>query len=646
MWIVKLLTLFKKKKLKNKTKSNVIKPILTFLMFSALVIVLLVFMIMLVDETTISSRKGETSNKVYTSLKPSPEKENGLNPNNPDGTLNGLNLLLINKIPTEQYAKEYLELSVSNSKGELNNYEYHVPVYLPLAATVTETGFYDGTSLPVSYLPWDDSNNTVLWNKSVAGYPAEALTLKGANRNVFSVNYTPSYGSLTPYDTFTTVYGGSDSSMGPFQINGLGSNTSILPSVLNGHKEGDGRSFDPLYFPDNLSALDSRVGAFSDSFEYKTWSDDMRILLYSFYYNPGSGNAAVHELGGVSTYSPEIIDVLNMYISDLSSLYKKYGSTLGNLSSFHRTFHSVIVGLLVKECGWTVLSGTESYTTDYDSYWEAGTGLPVSELHNAISSNTQSFSFSDPYGRLGARGATFLKKEHNGKTFITDSIAIGHAYAYLYIGQVIYGRMLKYAGVESVDPTDPNTYLESIPNGEWKPSGDTAWMTQYHVDTSELNPKRIAVLNEAYKWLGSWYTWGGISPPVKDKNGEWVRDPDYGRGFDCSAYTQHCVRTALSIDISRTTYTQIVNSNLEYVGENDGGASKAKPGDLIYYYYTGDYNTEHVSIYLATDPENGKDVIMHAPVPGKRLCITTWDGTYDESPTTRRVYMRVKGIDN
>lgn len=626
------------KKLKNKTLQMMTKPLKIIIAVIVALIALGVIFTSLEDDYNSSKRKGSTEEKVFTSLKKSPEKENGLNPNNPNGTLNGLNLLLINKIPTEQYAKEYLELSVSNSKGELNNYEYHVPVYLPLAATVTETGFYDGTSLPVSYLPWDDSNNTVLWNKSVAGYPAEALTLKGANRNVFSVNYTPSYGSLTPYDTFTTVYGGSDSSMGPFQINGLGSNTSILPSVLNGHKEGDGRSFDPLYFPDNLSALDSRVGAFSDSFEYKTWSDDMRILLYSFYYNPGSGNAAVHELGGVSTYSPEIIDVLNMYISDLSSLYEKYGSTLGNLSSFHRTFHSVIVGLLVKECGWTVLSGTESYTTDYDSYWEAGTGLPISELHNAISSNTQSFSFSDPYGRLGARGATFLKKEHNGKTFITDSIAIGHAYAYLYIGQVIYGRMLKYAGVD-VDPTDPSTYLNSIPEGEWKPSGDTAWMAPYIKDMSQLNTKRIAVLNEAYKWIGSWYTWGGVPVPEKDANGEWIQGPDYGKGFDCSSYVQHCIKTALGIDVSRSTYSQIVNENLEDVSE-----SEAKPGDLIYYYYTGQSSTEHVAIYLGK--ENGVDVIMHAPVPGKRLCIAVWDGTYDESPTTRRVFKRVKGIDN
>lgn len=626
------------KKLKNKTLQMMTKPLKIMLAVVVALIALGVVFTSLEDDYNSSKRKGSAEEKVFTSLKKSPENNSSLNPDNPNGTLNGLNLLLINKIPTEQYAKEYLELSVSNSKGELNNYEYHVPVYLPLAATVTETGFYDGTSLPVSYLPWDDSNNTVLWNKSVAGYPAEALTLKGANRNVFSVNYTPSYGSLTPYDTFTTVYGGSDSSMGPFQINGLGSNTSILPSVLNGHKEGDGRSFDPLYFPDNLSALDSRVGAFSDSFEYKTWSDDMRILLYSFYYNPGSGNAAVHELGGVSTYSPEIIDVLNMYISDLSSLYKKYGSTLGNLSSFHRTFHSVIVGLLVKECGWTVLSGTESYTTDYDSYWEAGTGLPVSELHNAISSNTQSFSFSDPYGRLGARGATFLKKEHNGKTFITDSIAIGHAYAYLYIGQVIYGRMLKYAGVD-VDPTDPSTYLNSIPDGEWKPSGDTAWMVPYIKDMSQLNSKRIAVLNEAYKWLGSWYTWGGVPVPEKDANGEWIQGPDFGKGFDCSSYVQHCIKTALGIDVSRSTYSQIVNENLEDVSE-----SEAKPGDLIYYYYTGQSSTEHVAIYLGK--ENGVDIIMHAPVPGKRLCIAVWDGTYDESPTTRRVFKRVKGIDN
>ena len=127
--------------------------------------------------------------------------------------------------------------------------------------------------------------------------------------------------------------------------------------------------------------------------------------------------------------------------------------------------------------------------------------------------------------------------------------------------------------------------------------------------------------------------------PEKDANGEWIQAPDYGKGFDCSSYVQHCIKTALDIDVSRSTYSQIVNEYLEDVSE-----SEAKPGDLIYYYYTGDYNTEHVAIYLGK--ENGVDVIMHAPVPGKRLCIAVWDGTYSESPTTRRVFKRVKGIDN
>lgn len=682
MWIVKLLTLFKKKKLKNKTKSNVIKPILTFLMFSALVIVLLVFMIMLVDETTISSRKGETSNKVYTSLKPSPEKENGLNPNNPDGTLNGLNLMLINNIKTEGYVKEILTIYRKSTENGLDDYGFQVPMEVKLGIQADETGLYNGTLLPKSYLP--TKNGIVVWKESFDGIPAEEMTVENLNPN----------NAISLVDRYPEIYGQMSYNVGLDLFQGLYQNAAgtevngFPPSKLNWLGSSTGRPARTYYQPDGMSYLNGRLNRFvNDYFNDAEIEKFKQNLAMASITVPGTHNAGeagfmvpltygYHWNNGASFTSESGYMAIESLYNDLNTSFKKYPILA---KKYYGHSGRAIGAFLLCESGWSFTQVGFNYITNYGNISDEvatdllGSGKTSQDLINYFASKVNGLPISDSeasslyHWNNSKDGWVYYNENRNPKGFmfkfdptktvvkvdgsvipflsVMNNETLGQIYSALFQGPYIYAVALKYAGVD-VDPTDPNSYLNSIPNGEWKPSGDTAWMTQYHVDTSELNPKRIAVLNEAYKWLGSWYTWGGISPPVKDENGEWVRDPDYGRGFDCSAYTQHCVRTALSIDISRTTYTQIVNSNLEYVGENDDGASKAKPGDLIYYYYTGDYNTEHVSIYLATDPENGKDIIMHAPVPGKRLCIATWDGTYDESPTTRRVYMRVKGIDN
>ncbi|WP_159723295.1 NlpC/P60 family protein [Enterococcus sp. CSURQ0835] len=96
--------------------------------------------------------------------------------------------------------------------------------------------------------------------------------------------------------------------------------------------------------------------------------------------------------------------------------------------------------------------------------------------------------------------------------------------------------------------------------------------------------KQSQVVNEALKYLGVPYVWGGTTPA----------------GFDCSGLMQYAYR-ATGINISRVTYTQ------EYEG-TEVSLNALEPGDLLFYGARG--STHHVAMYI------GNGQMIHAPQPG------------------------------
>lgn len=124
----------------------------------------------------------------------------------------------------------------------------------------------------------------------------------------------------------------------------------------------------------------------------------------------------------------------------------------------------------------------------------------------------------------------------------------------------------------------------------------------------QANEKGQAIVDEAMKYLGVPYVWGGTTPS----------------GFDCSGLVQYVCRS-LGIDVTRTTYTQI----------NDGVAvtrSELAPGDLVFFASNGDVH--HVGIYI------GNDEFIHAPRTGDVVKISSLNESYysNEYYGARRVY--------
>lgn len=100
--------------------------------------------------------------------------------------------------------------------------------------------------------------------------------------------------------------------------------------------------------------------------------------------------------------------------------------------------------------------------------------------------------------------------------------------------------------------------------------------------SEEVGDKADIVINEAFKYLGVPYVWGGTSP----------------NGFDCSGYMQYIYRS-IGVNLPRVSESQQFYGQRIQIGD-------IKPGDLVFW-GTPAY---HVGMYI------GKGQFIHAPQTG------------------------------
>lgn len=116
------------------------------------------------------------------------------------------------------------------------------------------------------------------------------------------------------------------------------------------------------------------------------------------------------------------------------------------------------------------------------------------------------------------------------------------------------------------------------------------------------------IVNEAAKYLGVPYVWGGTTP----------------KGFDCSGLVQYVLKS-LGISISRVSQTQY-NEGVP-VSKGD-----LQPGDLVFFESNGDVH--HIGIYA------GNGMMLHAPRTGDVVRFQSMETPYYQSEYAgaRRIY--------
>lgn len=115
--------------------------------------------------------------------------------------------------------------------------------------------------------------------------------------------------------------------------------------------------------------------------------------------------------------------------------------------------------------------------------------------------------------------------------------------------------------------------------------------------------KEQAVLNEAAKYLGIPYVWGGNSPA--------------DGGMDCSGFVRY-VYSNLGYSIKRIADDQYKYSGT-YVPRD-----QLRPGDLVFF-GSGNYAT-HVGMYVGKI--DGVDTMIHAPSTGKNIMYASIESSY------------------
>lgn len=557
---------------------------------------------------------------------------------NPDGTMNGLNVLLIGRL-NESYIKEYLEISLESEKGLLNPYQYHMGIGQILGINYTEQGAYNGSLLPVSYLPFE--NGKVVWNESRAGLPAKALTLRVANKYVFGGN--AGTGPVRPNPKADSIGApGSDYSMSAFQIN-KDQHASTKPSNLTGYNHEANRGFDIAFFPDQLSFLDRRAtDTLTTYMNGEEFTDRQAKLISGGTFNQGNGLFSRVQLGmrNPSAVSAEAkamrTERAKTYIEDIEAITDKYQSVWGKYvaegkDTSNRWWTSFCMAL-VKERGWKFDVFKSEYNKDYlDAYRILEPEATQADFEKFIADNMGVASDVNWY-KPKTSSRMHVYKDMGSYRMGEEHISLGHVVIAGALGDVYAARMLKLGGLEDVDPSNPDTYMNKFEN-EWVPDGTADWMREYGVDPSKVNPKRVALLNEAYKLIGTPYVYGARRPPVKNPDGSY--DVKTG-AFDCSSLVQYIYNTVHGIEIGSWTGEQINHKSSEEIP-----LSEAQPGDLVYFTSPGDSTPHHVVMYISGDLTTGGEfTYIHEPNP-KRACeVSTWAYAGE-----KRTLRRVKGID-
>lgn len=134
-------------------------------------------------------------------------------------------------------------------------------------------------------------------------------------------------------------------------------------------------------------------------------------------------------------------------------------------------------------------------------------------------------------------------------------------------------------------------------------SGSSSTTTAKNPSASKPSASGSAIVNYAYKFLGTPYIYGGSTT----------------KGFDCSGFTSYVFKN-FGVSLPRTSRAQsTVGKAVSY--------NNLQAGDLVFFGYSG---VSHVGIYI------GGGTMIHSPRPGKSVEVTTM--RYHNFIRARRVY--------
>lgn len=237
-----------------------------------------------------------------------------------------------------------------------------------------------------------------------------------------------------------------------------------------------------------------------------------------------------------------------------------------------------------------------------------GDNVTASDCTSAYGGDSYSRNYRSSYGSLWhisnnrCKSGLYKSYSNNSVPYYVSSfdfVAAGYLFvASGFIGRFYYAYLLKMAGVNSVDPTNPATYIYQTTTYV-QPGKQSVFAGQLdsvydgcHIKLEDLTSDRIAVLNTAAKiaYSGNFvYAYGGFI--WQSKSSRFGTDCAH---FCCLVYYY----SGLGGHYTNTAGLNNGNADWEYISD----FSEAKPGDVV---VTRGPGGGHAEIYLSgKDPAN------------------------------------------
>ena len=293
---------------------------------------------------------------------------------------------------------------------------------------------------------------------------------------------------------------------------------------------------------------------------------------------------------------------------DASDRYGVYMQTLGNRQCYGNPFDSDWISYVTSPYGYRIhpVSGEKNLHRGVDIGIAEGTPIKAAQDGTVVSA-----------GNAGDYGLCVVIEGEDGYQ---------SRYAHCSSISVSAGQEVKRGDVIAAvgstgNSTGPHLHLEVTHNGEYLdpyyyvagggdgylPGGGTAGGPDFGEDPGAAmgDGSFEAMLEEAEKYLGYPYVWGGSSPSTS---------------FDCSGYVSWVINHSGVGNVGRQTAQGLYNLCTPVSKEN------MQPGDLIF--FTGTYSTAnpvtHVGIYIG----DGKMIHCGDPISYANINSQYWSGHF------------------
>ena len=601
--------------------------------------------------------------------------DNGKSGKNSDGldeeteeaqyVFDGLNYALIAQM-NESYFKELMTLYLQASEGNIDGFTFHPTPDSFLALQIQETGYYDNTQIPLSYLPFE--NGEVVWNREYKDVAASKMTImqfgtdewKKITSADLNLRMKETKKVKTPWHIAGDIKNvATTSPTGEKDFRYLPNDVVYLIDIYN--QALDKLNSKKEISTDVASSLDDYFKKYMMASTFSVGAEGTLQSLYGIAYSKtGSAkylDSSKTNLSDAIASSTSFYGAVVNYLTNSTSKSKWYKNT----KEEERLAMGLILaykteGLYLSQKAYDSIPKciTDVWKSMYPEDEVGSLDECKAKLHERVKSLAEVLStvtgdaittedtknvyrtanaYDDSPSRTNGEGFIFsvssdtseayLKKFSNGNPAnLVSAIStntLKSMISTLMLGEKYYADMLKLGGLSDVDVTDPRSYKNKVLASSSSLYGASASSldriyAQCEVNSSLLSPQRVEVLNAAATKYGkTHYYWGGghSHQASKGEDAQKCATVDGLYDLDCSGYASWAYNTCGFSDLFGATGTLLAQ------GRNIGW-SDIRPADLV-------VSESHVLIFVSTD-SNGNSWFIDVGGGGSGWTCATNDG--------------------